>query len=502
MLPQDDPTLRLLTESKAAAKFPPIKPLSTYTTAYRKRIIHNIPFVHDGYNPAKAIWGDFYPQAFVVDSGADELFVIGNNSAATHQIVSVFSWSTGAYKTVFAIASAYVSEGAVILQEGASRFLYLRSTASGLSKYDMTALPAATSLIAATSTINTGQGINFTYRNGAWTVSDPTPPISLSESRGSFKRLDSAFAYIGQLNFPESISGGSTYKYRESALPKMQGIAEGPGYFAETVGGYYPIGAAVNPYHYNGIRIISGQGVVLADSLLDPSKMAPILNAAGVSTTRIENEGVQFVGDQIVTFNVAGTTTDGGMLFMEEFSTDPSALDFSPAGTVWTMPDVARMQSGIQPRTNDGKMYNQATNEVLDTLPKIIDYMKSVGQHVFSFYTSSVSITDINGAALPTGYLARIYNGNNSSFFMQLIGSQGLWYRINTSGSTLSQSTFTPGSGGTFAPDRDGIWALGSASNRWFEVYAKNGIVINSPDGTKYRVTVANGGALSTVVVP
>ena len=55
-----------------------------FTRAYRKKIIHHLPFKHAGYESAKALWGDYYPQGFAVDEVADELFVSSQPTAGTY----------------------------------------------------------------------------------------------------------------------------------------------------------------------------------------------------------------------------------------------------------------------------------------------------------------------------------------------------------------------------------------------------------------------------------
>ena len=57
-------------------------------------------------------------------------------------------------------------------------------------------------------------------------------------------------------------------------------------------------------------------------------------------------------------------------------------------------------------------------------------------------------------------------------------------------------------SGTYLRPGVDNAQSLGDVNRRWTEVWAKNGIVLASPNGTKYRLTVSDTGTLSAVVVP
>lgn len=51
-------------------------------------------------------------------------------------------------------------------------------------------------------------------------------------------------------------------------------------------------------------------------------------------------------------------------------------------------------------------------------------------------------------------------------------------------------------------PDIDQTRSLGTSSRRWMEVHASNGMIVNTPDGTKrYRIRVDNAGQLITQLV-
>lgn len=417
---------------------------NSFSRAYRKRIVHSLPFKFPEYDEAQALWGNLYPQAFQVDLRADELFV--NYNSAAFNMAAVFKWSTGEYKTCFGWATAYVTEGFEILYEGSKRYLYTRAIVNGLGKYDITTLPENLSTVPAASTINTDQGINFTYREGIWTVTDQSQPIGAQISRGNFKKLNENFQPVGTFSIPEMMAGGNPHKYRDNTIPKMQGFCDMGGSYAFVIGGFYGAGAVVTPYEYQGIRIFSAQGHVLADNLMDPRRMISILQSAGLNPTRVENEGVQLVDGKIISFTVTssyGTTpgnTTEGLVFFEEFSDHPQALDFSSAAVMWTAPDIDRLQSGRHPRQVDRTLRDPVSFEVLNTVPKIIDYMKAVNQSEFSFYSSSVSVTDVNGVKIPSGHLVRISNGNNGTFYMEWAAPvRRRSFQIYTSGGVLVQ---------------------------------------------------------------
>jgi len=415
--------------------------------AYRKRITHSLPFKGAGYAAAKALWGDYYPQTFAVDKTTDEMFIISVTTPTTKNVVTVYSWSTGAYKSIFAFDASAITEGAVLKREpDGKRYLYARTGTSTLSKFDVTTTPAHLSVVTPVATYpNTASGVNFTYRNGFWTVSDSTPPIgNAAESRGYFKRMDDSFTTVGQMSFPESYSGGNSAGYRDNSLPKMQGFTEADGYFAVSIGGYYAAGDAVTPYSYQGIRLVSPQGEIMLDALLRPDLMIGLLQSkGGLSPTRIEAEGVICLDGALFSLNVTSTysaatgptgSDNQGILIMEEMSDHPGAIDFSPAAVSWTQTPVHRIQTGLQPRSDDGKMHNAVTHEVLDTIPKILAYMALVNQSVFRFYSSSVTVLDNSGIAYPAGNLVTIYNSNNVTYFVRVDGANASTWKLVSDG--------------------------------------------------------------------
>ena len=192
-----------------------------------------------------------------------------------------------------------------------------------------------------------------------------------------------------------------------------------------------------------------------------------ILEANGVPNDRLESEGVQVVGGKVISLQITRLSTAGGMVFLEEFSDEPTAIDFTPAAHAWTVPDIKALQSGMQPRVSF-RLYNHVTATPMASMVEIMDYMKASGQTVLRLYTSNQDIKDVDGASLPAGCLVELVNCNNSTFRVTVTGEaaqSGTWNYYSTSGTKTR---------------------LGEQ------------LAVKSPNGTRWLFTVSDTGAIST----
>ena len=107
--------------------------------------------------------------------------------------------------------------------------------------------------------------------------------------------------------------------------------------------------------------------------------------------------------------------------------------------------------------------------------------------------TSPESALDVTGALKVRGQI-EVLAGNNK--VLQLFSSGGTASYINTgtSGGTIQF--------GAPATNVTNINVQGTSSAEELEsTVSANGLILKSPDGTRYRVTVANGGTLSVSAV-
>ncbi|WP_309129488.1 hypothetical protein [Microbacterium sp.] len=382
--------------------------------AYRKRVVHNLVYQHADWAAAEAAWGTLFPQAFTIDETAQELFVI-----STPGIVSVYDWGTGSYKQCcFRLAGVTVTnQSLVIREEGGRRFLYARRTMTEFARWDITALPTTLTDLQPAGTFAITTLSDFTFWDGVWTIGAATSDLGGTEfsERGKFLQYDEAFNPIGLMHIDAMRYGGAVGggMYSGSGYPKAQGFAAGPGMFAASVGGGWdstspePI---TNPYFYQGVRLYSASGEVLADSLVTAETMRDYFTALGYQPNHIEAEGICYTGGHwysLYAIAASGTpaAATGGIVIMEEFSNHNDAVDFANRAVTWTAPNSNAVAARLHPVVPTRRLSNPVTGGALLTVGEIFDYMRAVGQHRLAFASSVVDVKDGEGNLFGGGAL-------------------------------------------------------------------------------------------------
>lgn len=382
--------------------------------AYRKRVVHNLVYQHADWAAAQAAWGTLFPQAFTVDDVAREIFVVSDGG-----IVSVYNWDTGAYKSAcFRLAGVTATNQSVVIKrDGAQRMLYARRTTSEFAAWDITTLPTTLTEVPPAATYSIPTLSDFGYWDGVWTLSAGTGDLGAGEfaERGKFIQYDDAFARKGLLHIDAMRYGGAVGggMYAGAGYPKSQGFAAGPGVFAASVGGGWNSGSAdpiTHPYFYQGVRLYSASGDVLADSLVTAETMRDYFTSLGYQPTHIEAEGVCFADGHFYSLcAIASSGTpaaaSGGIVILEEFSTHQDAVDFSALGVSWTAPDSTALAARLHPVVPGRALVNPVTSGTLATMGEVFDYMRAVGQHRLAFASSVVDVKDGQGVIFPAGAL-------------------------------------------------------------------------------------------------
>lgn len=518
--------------------------------SYKKRLVHNLVYQHPDAAAASSQFGaSLYPQTFVIDTTANEILVI----SGPPQIVSVYNWTTGAYKgVVYSLGRSGTSESADIRYINGKRYLYtvdVSGKAGTLTRFDITTTPQKLTTINPTDTYTMDVLNSAHYRYGHWVSASITPNSGSDTSfrnRGRLTFYDDNFTQTGMADFPVSTTGG-TRQYQTAGMPKMQGFDEGPGFFVYGCGGGTSGATTLTAYHYQGVRVFTPGGAPIVDSLTKADKTLAILNANGCNGDIIENEGVQIVGNSIYTLSPINTgssagATTGGIVVLEEFSQADDAIDFSSAAANWTMTDPKRIQSGSYPVSSDGFLRNQVTWDKLNSLTDICVYMQAIGQDRFAFYSSDAPVTDSVGTAIPAGYYVEVLNRNQMSFVVRLYGNGSVRFLTlsTTDGTTWTQTwgpekvNFTPASGlqtinaqtfnrywidggsvffefgvqnstsgqTTLAAGNNVILAAGGLPARYRPEFTANAAVAGHTSGPAMRFSADNTGLVQLVGVP
>lgn len=430
---------------------------------HQRKIAFQFPLLFSDYdsvlseNPGVSY---IYPQSFCFAD--NKIFIVYNAEPKQANNVIVVYDNSSNYLGYYYVDNGGVgvaSEGIVVTSDYGDLHLFIGSSAGIIKEYKITGVSYG-DLLVAVSEHSVGVYNQFGYRNGNWIVEQNTPELGQSITRTVLSVYDRDFKRSGTLTFPLHDCGyitATTSEYSQY-FNKRQGIAVGDNYIAFGYGGYFAdAGLVQTPNLYQGTKIFNSDGTKRTESILKPQQMIDALKDVGMNVTRIENEGVAVSEDGSKLYSMfihnerlSSISHDTGIVIFEEYSNDSDAIDFRDASTIYLGYNVDHASIGTFPRSFDG-IVNPITGEVFTSLTQILTYMKLANQKAFSFYTSTVSINDISGNAIPSSTLVSIMNANNMTFTVTYTSPEGgIRYVIGVSPTT---DTYV------FIRQREALWA-------------------------------------------
>lgn len=441
-------------------------PTNTIFGTHRKKLIKQLPIVFPDYVAIQTLNGNsyLYPQGFFVDERTDEVLIAYNASGGTYsRHIVVYTLSTGVYKGAFQLTLSAGSGGGesfTVVWTGSVRTLVNKYGDSKLATYDITTWPSNRSLLPVASLKNVPVFFQVSSKGGEYLIEETGPTIGGSTTRTQFGVYDSDFNRIRDFSYTKMDSGftGSADNAFAPYIPKAQGVCLGPGYVATVHGGivvFADPSTLGKQFAYQGPRIYSTSGQILAESICDPLRMKAVFEANGLPTDRFEYEGVCVTdSNRILTLNlhqsrfgVQATLT--GIVIMEEFSTDPDAIDFTQAVYSFPHQDVKRLESGMFPRGSNGELFNPVTGSQFTTMDQVLDYMDLMSIGRFAYYSSSVSISNVPGIPSIAASETVITNCNHITFRVAITtGSAVKHYQITGSSGSRSAVLLTNNSNG------------------------------------------------------
>ena len=395
---------------------------------FKKKVINQFPLLFPDYQKIlEKTGGEYlYPQGFNIDFTTNELFILYSPTGGTNQRwIVVYDLLDGSYKGCFGAGSSG-GEGLVIKYENGQRYLYVKTTGTQIGKFLINSLPSNRSILSPISEHDCGLYFNFSNYKNDWIVEQSGASLGASIRRNVISFFDSNFNKKGEITIDVGIGGTWVGSYTDY-IPKRQGFALGDNVIYQSTGGYYGAGEIEKPYNYQGIRVLNLDGTLRNEGLLSPTKMIEILNQHGYEASRVEHEGCicNSLGDVYSLCVTRGrfdsNASSGGILIFKEFA-DENYIDFQPSSVNYIKFNLDKLSNGIYPRSGNGGMYNPLTGEKFDNLEQIVKFMRGTDMKKFAFYSSAVTINDLNSIPIQTGIYVTIENANNHTMFMTYTG--------------------------------------------------------------------------------
>lgn len=390
---------------------------------YRKEVFKTLPFKFPDYNTIvnQENLRFLYPQAFDIDWQSELIFILyypeSEDSTVGTRWIVVYDLKTGGYITCFGVGE-HGYEGVKVLYKGGERLLYAKTTGTKLGEFNITDLPPRRTKIEPVNEYDVGLHSQFNYNDGKWIIGQSLPGLGTLNRLTEFAIYDDSFRKIGTISLDVGDVGLFNSNY-SNYVPKTQGVAYAKGAI------YLPIGGigrdyTIDPYGYQGLRVLNSKGDMIVEGLIDHRKMIDILRQHGFECERVENEGVHVApnGDVYTllvhkSYHTPNADSDGLIIF-KEFSNSRDAIDFS-SGAVQPLNIRSDKLSTLFPRNGDG-LYNPLTGAKIDTLDKLLDFMIETDLPRTSFYTSIVQLKGLDGKDLPLSTHVIIYNVSNTVF--------------------------------------------------------------------------------------
>lgn len=429
---------------------------------HKRKIVTRMPLLfpdHGVVMAANPAANYMYPQAFCVHNN---LVYITYPFEPKQDINTVIVYDiNGDYKGYYYVQAGgpgFAAEGIVVTSDYGSLRMFVGHTNGVLREFNLSGASYGSTL-ALLQSHDVGLFNQFSYRNGVWFVEQNSPEVGQVVTRTVLGVFDSGFNRLSTITLPLHDVGYVTETTSDYApyFNKRQGIAVGDNYFVCGYGGYFADGAANPGYNeYQGSKVFNPDGTKRTESILDPQAMINLMKGAGLNVTRIENEGVSVSDDGKSIYSlyihqerVGPEAYVSGLVIFEEYSNDSKAIDFSPASRMYRGYNIDHDSIGVYPRSSQG-LVNPVTGSVFTSLTEILHFMQRANQKVFNFYTGTVSINDISGAAIPSSTYVEILNANNQTFVVNYYSPDSAIYYIvatNNSGDFV------------FVRQRPALWA-------------------------------------------
>lgn len=406
----------------------------------KKSVFMSLPLKFTDYAAAYAFVGSppgvsLYPQGHCYDDDDNVYIKYAGGSYAT----IVWYTKDGVYGGYFFLRNG--GESLVIIDTPTSRMMYNKGGSSSMYAYDITAKPANGAVLAYTDMGLANVGLQYAHENGRWIIEQSYVDTGNVGSRTKWNIYNASFAKTGEFFVSKDVVG---WQLQESPLynyvPKTQGVALRGGRVVFGLGGSYipeTEGPIANPVAAVGIAECNLDGSLNCYGVMRAEALISSLVADGYPAIRTESEGVSLradgtIGHIIITARPATVDNDKfGILLLQE--QDVTGKDYSALAHSYVPFNFPRTHAGVYPRGVDGLIHNPFTNEVMNTMDQLIQFMRNTQSPRLAWYTSAVVVAPLPGVVLPAGSYVELLNANNLTFMVSVRGANSpkIEYSVN-----------------------------------------------------------------------
>ena len=413
-------------------------------------ILNSLPLRFPGYDALVTSSGNtyYYPQGLALDD--EYLYVLYSPTGSGNQrrLIVVYNRSTNAIVRKFYAGSAG-GESIHVQMEGGSKFLYAKSSAGKLGKYNISTLPADMTEKTPTTEYSVGLNYNFTKNNNEWIIEQDTATRKSSVTREVFAVYDSTLTTVKRYFTIDPSVGGYWGSSLNFDTPKRQGIAALDGNLYQVVGGNYYVGNPYTPYRAQGVQSLTGGMDIEEDFTYNPNELVTYLTGEGYSVTRIEHESAFVYNGEIyalvvINFEVPNTNGVNHRYLLVKYGAQDAPLTMGENSEI----TVTRRYDPYMAPIN-GKLRNEFNGTVINSMKDLIKYMYEADKSQVLFYSTDVAINDENGTALAEGITVRVESATGGIYWVEYMKNRAstkvlLTYVKSTDVMTVYPQNLTP----------------------------------------------------------
>lgn len=416
--------------------------------SHKFHVEYKLPNQFSGYSAVIAAGGYnfLYATGHSFDRTANELWIAYQaNGGDNAQWYVVYDLTTLAQKTYFKCGVRW-TKTFTLRYVGGVRLVYGRASNSYLAAFDVTALPAPGTSAAQYAQPKSNIGaICSSIMAGSLLAAHRGQTTNVTAQFNTYIALDPDTFEHRKVYRLNTVSAGDTDGLSQK-MYKTQGLCLHPSGIAISHGGFvadtdYPIKNINDDFRsIQGVAIRTPSGEPLVAGLFDPFKAMAVLSGLGFTVNRFETEGINY--DETTGKLTTLWHTDGGnnseFLIVEAFSANPEAIDLSTCAAS-VMPNVPEIMSLYRDDQNGSFPHDNITGQPLTNVTDICNMMMRYDQREIIFYTSNFSSLGFNGGTVIGSAEARLFRGNNTTFFfsMRSSGANQKWL-ITVSGGVFS----------------------------------------------------------------